>query len=68
MVHKVAKREFVLTTVYGLNQLSGRQVLWHQLQWLAQSITLPWVCGRDFNNILWAHERQGGTSSTVLVC
>jgi len=52
---------FLITFVYGYNQESGRVALWETLCDLAENMDEPWCILRDFNSVLYAGDRIGGT-------
>ncbi|KAL5558507.1 hypothetical protein UlMin_034718 [Ulmus minor] len=48
------------TGLYGSPDTSLRNQFWNLLKRLADSSSLPWLCGGDLNEILFSHEKQGG--------
>jgi hypothetical protein len=49
------------TAVYALNQLEQRKKLWKELEAVHHSQQGPWCLIGDFNNVLRAADRLGGT-------
>ncbi|XP_074314184.1 uncharacterized protein LOC141649391 [Silene latifolia] len=49
--------------VYAFNEGAERKSLWNNLSRLAASIHGPWAIGGDFNCVLTAYERVGGSFS-----
>ncbi|KAI9070507.1 hypothetical protein K1719_047529 [Acacia pycnantha] len=52
---------FFFTVVYAVPSSFSKQVLWADLSSLADSISSPWVVAGDFNDIMLACERTGGS-------
>ncbi|KAL5543298.1 hypothetical protein UlMin_011008 [Ulmus minor] len=48
------------TGLYGNPDTSLRSQFWNLLRRLGDSSSMPWLCGGDFNEILFGHEKQGG--------
>ncbi|KAL5565829.1 hypothetical protein UlMin_028993 [Ulmus minor] len=48
------------TGLYGNPDTSLRPQFWNLLKRLGDSVSLPWLCGGDLNEILFGHEKQGG--------
>lgn len=48
------------TGVYGEARSDLRENSWRTLRSLNVQPTQPWLCAGDFNEILYAHEKQGG--------
>jgi hypothetical protein len=48
------------TGIYGEPRSEKREETWKLLRTLHQQIKLPWFCVRDFNEILYSFEKQGG--------
>ncbi|XP_024318899.1 uncharacterized protein LOC106866892 isoform X2 [Brachypodium distachyon] len=49
-----------LTGLYGSPRTEEKKLTLRLLRTLHQQADLPWVCLGDFNEILFAHEKQGG--------
>ena len=49
------------TGLYGNPDTSLRPQFWNLLKRLGDLSSLPWLCGGDLNEILFGHEKQGGT-------
>ncbi|KAL0328176.1 UNVERIFIED_CONTAM: hypothetical protein Scaly_2250200 [Sesamum calycinum] len=47
-----------LTGFYGDADSSLGKLSWNTLRQLNDNSALPWVCGRDFNGILYSHEKK----------
>ncbi|KAL9226362.1 hypothetical protein vseg_002185 [Gypsophila vaccaria] len=58
------KQSFYLTVVYAFNGVQDRVPLWDHLRRLAVSVSSPWAIGGDFNCVMSATERVGGTATT----
>ncbi|KAL5773786.1 hypothetical protein ACOSQ2_013710 [Xanthoceras sorbifolium] len=50
------------TGFYGYLEGSQRQHSWTLLRRLQHQLTLPWLCGGDFNEILSSSEKEGGVN------
>ena len=48
-----------LTGFYGDPETASRENSWSMLRTLSTRFTLPWLCIGDFNEILYADEKQG---------
>lgn len=55
---------FWMTAVYAHNQLNRRKTLWQDIVKIYTQQTGPWVLIGDFNNVLKAEDRIGGTAVT----
>lgn len=55
-----SQSHFVLTMVYGSNDIGSRCQLWEDL--LRGKTTLPWIVTGDFNCICSSSEKQGSPS------
>ncbi|KAL4281612.1 hypothetical protein GQ457_03G016410 [Hibiscus cannabinus] len=53
------------TIVYASPSSTRRRALWTQLESLNPGATVPWFVGGDFNVILHADERRGGSDSHI---
>ena len=49
-----------LTRIYGEPQTGSKEKTWKLLRTLHGQSSLPWMCFGDFNEILFASEKQGG--------
>lgn len=49
------------TGVYGFPQTEDRHKTWTLLRDLHAQENLPWLCAGDFNEILFQHEKEGGS-------
>lgn len=58
-MHIPTRKSWCFTVVYGFNELGDRVELWRDLCSIGDSITLPWVCAGDLNNILNPGDRLG---------
>ena len=57
-----------VTAVYASPNSIGRHELWHHLNCIANSMHDPWILGGDFNLILYAEEKRGGSQLSTDVC
>ncbi|KAH7841895.1 hypothetical protein Vadar_013209 [Vaccinium darrowii] len=57
----VDQRRCRFTGVYAPNSTQGRRVLWEELGHTANASDVDWLVGGDFNAILHADEKLGGT-------
>ncbi|KAL0434334.1 UNVERIFIED_CONTAM: hypothetical protein Slati_2767700 [Sesamum latifolium] len=48
-----------LTGIYGQPEVTRRKETWMLLRQLNQKSIRPWLCLRDFNEILHQHEKEG---------
>lgn len=46
--------------VYGFPKSSRKEEMWEMIRGLNHKFHLPWICTRDFNEILRGHEKGGG--------
>lgn len=49
-----------VTFFYGFPAEADRHKTWRLLKRLSQNSDLPWCCLGDFNEIVYAHEQEGG--------
>lgn len=49
-----------LSTIYASVVFDERLKLWHNLKSVADSMNLPWVVMRDFNDVINQQEKKGG--------
>ena len=47
------------TGIYGFTDSRRKQETWSLLRQLHRRLSLPWLCVRDFNEIIWSHEKLG---------
>ena len=59
-IEEVDGYKWRLTGIYGEPRPDHREETWRLLRTLHQQEKLPWVCIRDFNEILYNFEKQGG--------
>lgn len=50
------------TGIYGEPATDKRDKTWDLLRILDQQIKLPWLCAGDFNEVLYCHEKKGGSA------
>jgi hypothetical protein len=48
------------TGIYGESKAGEKENTWRLLHTLEGQSDLPWLCMGDFNEILFAHEKEGG--------
>ena len=58
----------VVTAVYASPIPSNSKLLWYELDRISQSMSFPWLIGRDFNAILHAFKKKGGAFRYVRGC
>lgn len=65
---KLGRSLFLLTVVYKIPNNTQKQILWHELEGLANSISTPWVTIDNFNDItsLSKQTRGSGGSNTKI--
>ncbi|KAA3477178.1 reverse transcriptase [Gossypium australe] len=54
------KPRWLFTRFYGALNVRNKTETWDLLRRLGRNNSLPWLVGGDFNDILFAHEKQGG--------
>lgn len=59
-----SQMEFYITAIYARCSALERLELWDSLEYMAEDMTRPWMCGGDFNVILHAEEKLGGLPVT----
>lgn len=57
-----------ITTVYASLVHTNRQIIWDHLGRLANNTQGPWLIGGDFNAILNALKKRGGSSHRSGIC
>ncbi|XP_050217262.1 uncharacterized protein LOC126668089 [Mercurialis annua] len=60
--------DFYFTAVYGSPHSPGRRTLWNDLTALGMDNNVPWLLAGDFNAILNAIDRRGGSHLRGLGC
>lgn len=63
-VESIQLMEFFLhwhTAIYALNQLDSRKGLWAGIVELSRTTLCPWILVGDYNNVLKAQDRIGGS-------
>jgi hypothetical protein len=50
------------TGIYGESKSGHKENTWKLLRTLHHQGDLPWLCMGDFNEVLFAHEKEGGSS------
>ncbi|KAH9726628.1 hypothetical protein KPL70_008335 [Citrus sinensis] len=57
-----------VTVVYASPNSVGRRALWYHLNSIVESMHDPWIVGGNFNSILYAEEKRGGSSLSTGIC
>ncbi|XP_024041960.1 uncharacterized protein LOC127901861 [Citrus sinensis] len=57
-----------VTTIYASPSPCKRRDLWSHLERLATTVQGPWLMGGDFNSIIYASEKRGGSSHRSGIC
>lgn len=57
-----------VTAVYASPNPSLQRKFWNELESIAKSIEGPWMLGGDFNSILHASEKKGGSPKSSGIC
>lgn len=52
--------KFLCSLVYGPVLWREKELFWQELRWLGQNMSIPWLCVRDFNDLVRQSEKQGG--------
>lgn len=52
------KHRWLFTGFYGAPDVRNKVETWDLLRRLGRNNSLPWLVGGDFNDILFAHEKQ----------
>ncbi|XP_074320900.1 uncharacterized protein LOC141657531 [Silene latifolia] len=65
VLDKIGNNQFHYTIVYAYNGISERESLWSNMSRIARSMSGPWAVGGDFNCVLNANERLGGSVSSA---
>ncbi|KAM1813664.1 hypothetical protein ACFX11_027427 [Malus domestica] len=53
---------FRFTGVYGTSYRAENEEFWRGMIQNFSPDRIPWICGGDFNEVLWDHEKAGGAS------
>lgn len=48
------------TAIYGESHMDRKEETWLKICELKQQMDMTWMCAGDFNEVLYAHEKQGG--------
>lgn len=48
--------------IYGTPYRQLKEEFWNWMTTHIQATDVPWFCGGDMNEIIWSHEKQGGTA------
>lgn len=51
-----------VTFVYGKPYRADKVEFWNWMNTLFGSTDIPWLCGRDFDEFVWDHEKSGGVN------
>ncbi|CAN6543682.1 unnamed protein product [Malus baccata var. baccata] len=51
---------FQFTGIYGTSYRAEKEVFWRGMIQKFNPDCIPWICGGDFNEFLWDHEKVGG--------
>ncbi|XP_050121457.1 uncharacterized protein LOC126599164 [Malus sylvestris] len=51
---------FRFTGTYGTSYRAEKEVIWRVMIQNFRPDSIPWICGGDFNEFLWDHEKVGG--------
>lgn len=54
-----SKTPFFVSSIYGSTKHKGRVEMWRNLEFVAASVNMPWICLGDFNEICHASEKWG---------
>ncbi|XP_074298837.1 uncharacterized protein LOC141629791 [Silene latifolia] len=65
VMNKVTLQQFYFTVVYAFNGIQERESLWLKLQAISNKQQGPWAIGGDFNCVLQANERLGGSFNSA---
>ncbi|XP_075659082.1 uncharacterized protein LOC142628947 [Castanea sativa] len=64
IIDELSEFKWRITGFYGQSETHKRKESWDQLKALNRKFHLPWLCLRDFNEILSADEKIGGVRRT----
>ena len=59
IVSRNPETQWQFTSIYGFMEVARKPETWSRIRSLHRSVSLPWLCTRDFNEILWSHEKLG---------
>ena len=59
---QLTSSSFYATFIYGFNHDGPRSQLWKDLRLIADHMDDPWCVLGDFNSVLYASDRKGGTA------
>lgn len=61
IVRNVDEQSWVrVTGVYGMTYRGEKAEFWGWMQTHFSPSDIPWLCGGDFNEFIWDHEKSGG--------
>lgn len=60
VIKEVSRFQWRITRFYGHLETHRRKESWNFLDALNHQFNLPWLCFRDFNEILSSREKKGG--------
>ncbi|KAL0004665.1 hypothetical protein SO802_012226 [Lithocarpus litseifolius] len=60
VINKGTDNAWRFTGIYGAPETHLRPETWELLRGLHRQVSMPWLCGGDFNEILKSHEKRGG--------
>lgn len=63
---EISGREWMCAGLYGWPKITQRHQTWKLMEMLHRSITNPWVCMGDFNEIMWNREKRGGNMRSII--
>lgn len=67
VVHSENGSYWRCTGVYGHPESAQKRHTWNLLKRLAELSSLPWLCFRDFNEILNLNEKIGGNEKQISI-
>lgn len=60
-VRELGEQNWVrFTEVYGTSYMAEKEEFWGWMSSHFSLSTIPWLCGRDFNEFIWECEKSGG--------
>ncbi|XP_058726963.1 uncharacterized protein LOC131598369 [Vicia villosa] len=65
---ELEKEEWYFTAVYASPNDIQKQLLWHELQYLASNMSKAWMIAGDFNDIACSLEKKGGLPAPLSRC
>ncbi|KAL0003323.1 hypothetical protein SO802_017104 [Lithocarpus litseifolius] len=60
VINKGKDNAWRFTGIYGAPETHLRSETWELLRGLHRQVSMPWLCGGDFNEIMKSHEKSGG--------